>query len=85
MLGRDHVRLKPRQVRLEMNQLPKLEAAIESEAADPYMRAFFRFLIATGCRRSEALWIKWEDVDLNQRSVTFRETKNTEDRLSLCR
>ena len=72
--------VKPRQVRLEMNQLPKLEAAIESETTDPYMKAFFRFLIATGCRRGEALSLKWEDVDLAQRSVTFRETKNTDDR-----
>ena len=72
--------VKPRLVRLEMNQLPKLEAAIKSETTDPYMKAFFRFLIATGCRRGEALSLKWEDVDLAQRSVTFRETKNTDDR-----
>jgi integrase len=66
-----------RQVRLEIDQLPKLERAIDASAADPYMRAHFRFLLATGCRRSEALKLEWRDVKLDgdAPSVTFRMTK----------
>jgi integrase len=68
-----------RQVRLELAELPKLEKAINAETADPFLRAFFRFVLATGCRRSEALKLKWTDVALGaaktRASVTFRDTK----------
>jgi integrase len=67
----------PRQVRLELAQLPKLEAAIDTATDDPYVRAYFRFVLATGCRRSEALGLKWEDVTLDKKlaAATFRDTK----------
>jgi integrase len=67
-----------RKTRLELTELPKLEAAIDAQTADPYLRAFFRFTLATGCRRSEALSLKWEDVSLpddGAASATFRDTK----------
>jgi integrase len=63
----------PRQVRLELAELPHLEAAIDSQTDDPYLRAYFRFILLTGCRRSEALRLKWSDV--GERTVTFRDTK----------
>ena len=68
---------RPRQVRLELAQLPALERAIDAATADPYLRAFFRFVLATGCRRSEALGLKWADVNLKPktRSATFRDVK----------
>jgi integrase len=65
---------RPRQVRLERDQLPALEKAIDQETSDPYLRAFFRFVLAVGCRRSEALSLKWSDVGDDQ--VTFSDTKN---------
>jgi integrase len=77
-----------RQVRLERSELPKLLEAIDSETADPYLRAYFRFLLSTGCRRSEALKLKWADVTLAPKptdgakvtdappsTVTFKDTK----------
>ena len=77
-----------RQVRLELAELPKLQTAIDAETADPYLRTYFRFLLATGCRRSEALKLKWADVALAPEikdtsrvasaapsTVTFRDTK----------
>jgi len=72
-----------RQVRLEIGDLPKLESAIDSKVADPYVRALFRFLLATGARRGEALKLKWADVTLQGTacSVTFRDTKAGGDRL----
>jgi len=69
---------RPRQVRLELADLPKLEMAIDAETADPYLRAFFRFILATGCRRSEALRLRWADV--HKDAVTFRDTKTGDDR-----
>jgi integrase len=78
------IELRPetrRQVRLELAELPKLEAAIDAECADPYLRAFFRFVLATGCRRSEALALKRADCVLPEGkgatgTATFRDTKS---------
>ena len=64
-------------MRLELSQLPALEAAFDAATADPYLRALFRFILATGCRRSEAVRLKWVDVDLarDTASATFHDVK----------
>lgn len=70
------IELRPevrRQVRLELTELPKLEAAIDASSDDPYLRAYFRFVLATGCRRGEALALKWRDVE--DTAIIFRDTK----------
>jgi len=70
-----------RRVRLELAELPKLESAIDAGTDDPFLRAFFRFVLATGCRRGEALALKWADVVLPAKgsktaaTATFRDTK----------
>jgi integrase len=68
---------KPRQVRLELAQLPALDKAINAATDDPYMRALFRFILATGCRRSEAIGLKWADVILMPKTAaaTFQDVK----------
>ena len=68
---------RPRTVRLELTELPRLEAAIDAEATDPYLRTFLRFVLATGCRRGEALKLHWTDVTINESTgtVVFRDTK----------
>lgn len=43
---------------------------------DPEFRCLWRFLIATGCRRSEALQIQAKDVDLHRRRISIGHTKN---------
>lgn len=45
---------------------------------EPFSGLLF-FIIGTGCRKSEAINLKWQDVDLVQKYVTFRERKNGED------
>jgi integrase len=80
------IRLRPervRQVRLELSQVPQIERVIVESCADVHVRAYFRFLIALGCRKSEALSLRWDDVTLAGRdsSVSFRDTKNGEDRV----
>ncbi|MBU0517807.1 tyrosine-type recombinase/integrase [bacterium] len=40
----------------------------------------FKFYLLTGCRRSEALRLEWEDVDFEGRRITFRQTKTKKDR-----
>ena len=42
----------------------------------PDYRQLCIFLLYTGCRLSEALRLKWEDIDTEDGSVTFWDTKN---------
>lgn len=39
-------------------------------------RDYLHFLLFTGLRRSEASRLEWSEVDFNERTVTFLETKN---------
>lgn len=41
------------------------------EAARPHMKPLVIFLLATGCRISEALYLDWRDVDLSRCHVTI--------------
>jgi len=45
----------------EMEQLGKAVGDLQ----DPHVRAAFAVLILTGCRRSEVLRARWEDIDLD--------------------
>jgi integrase len=65
-----------RQVRLELTELPRLEKAIDKQV-DLYVRALFRVLLATGCRRGEAKRLLWTDVVLegSSPSITLRDVK----------
>lgn len=44
------------------------------EAAAPHLRPLVVFLLSTGARLSEALYLEWSDVDLSRAHVTFRPT-----------
>ena len=53
----------PRQRVLDGNEQERLDKAID-ELANPFERALFRLLRETGCRKSEALTARWDDLDL---------------------
>jgi integrase len=40
----------------------------------------FKFLLATGCRRSELSNLTWDDIDFQGKIITFRHTKGKRDR-----
>ena len=42
--------------------------------AAPHLRPLVVFLLSTGARLSEALYLEWEDVDLSRAHVVFRPT-----------
>lgn len=44
------------------------------------MRPLIQFLLYTGARAGEALWLDWSDIDLSRRHVQFIGTKNGTDR-----
>ncbi|MBW2314709.1 MAG: tyrosine-type recombinase/integrase [Deltaproteobacteria bacterium] len=39
---------------------------------EPKFAPLLAFLFATGCRRGEALGLKWQDVELEARRITIR-------------
>ncbi len=39
-------------------------------------RLFFELLLRTGARRSEIAGLRWQDVDMENKAFTFRDTKN---------
>lgn len=43
--------------------------------AAPHLGPLVAFLVYTGARMSEALYLDWSDVDLDERWVVFRDTK----------
>lgn len=45
-------------------------------AASDSFRPLLTFLLWTGARAGEALWLDWRDVDLQRAHVTFPKTKN---------
>ncbi len=49
-------------------------------AAAPHLRPLVIFLLHTGARLSEALYLDWQHVDLVARRVEFHNTKNGESR-----
>jgi len=50
------------------------ESALLEEAAS-HLKPIIVFALDTGARRGEVLSLKWENVDLDRRIVTFRNTK----------
>jgi integrase len=50
------------------------------EAGADHLRPLLVFLLYTGARVGEALWLHWRDVDLGRAHVTFPKTKNGEAR-----
>jgi integrase len=54
--------------------MPALIAAVNAEPS-PYVRAFFWLRLMLGTRRTELLRARWEDVNLEQRTLYLPETK----------
>ena len=51
------------------------EAARLLDACSPHLRPLVMFLLLTGARASEALWLDWHCVDLSRAHVIFPKTK----------
>ncbi len=45
------------------------------DACSPHLRPLVIFLLYTGARAGEALWLDWRDVDLDRAHVSFEKTK----------
>lgn len=60
--------------------LTHAEALRLIEACSPHLRPLVMFLLLTGARIGEALWLDWRCVDLSRAHVSFPETKNGDPR-----
>jgi integrase len=60
--------------------LTPAEALRLVDAAAPHLRPLLLFILCTGARLSEALYLDWADVDLPAAKAVFRDTKNGTDR-----
>lgn len=67
---------RPKQPRGRIRWLAPEEAERLIAACSPRFRPMVIFLLYTGARAGEAVWLDWSCVDLNRAHVTFPRTKN---------
>lgn len=65
----------PRTGHLRPQELRGFFDAVE-QLSNPIVRDYLTFVLMTGCRRMEAARLRWEDVDLSDRSFFIRDPKN---------
>src|SRR5262245_26138189 len=71
---------RPKTDQVEKRALTNIEADRLIEACLPHLRPLVVFLLATGARLSEALYIDWRQIDLVRGHADFLKTKNGEAR-----
>ena len=71
---------RPKQPKGIIRWLKPEEADKLIDACAKHLRPLVVFLLYTGARAGEALWLDWSNVDLANRQVTFVGTKNGETR-----
>jgi integrase len=71
----------------KLNELSRLKTLSNEDmqklingATNKLTRDLISFLIYTGCRKGEALNLKWDDVDLQNNIIAIKGTKNKSDR-----
>ena len=71
----------------KLNELSRLKTLSDSDieklitgATNKLTRDLITFLIYTGCRKGEALNLKWDDVDLQNEVIAIKGTKTKHDR-----
>lgn len=71
---------RPKQPRGRTSYLSEEQAEALIEASAPHFRPLVLFMLYSGARLSEALYLDWADVDLRRHNVVFWDTKNGEPR-----
>ncbi len=67
---------RPKQPPGKLRWLKPSEADKLIDACRNHLRPAVVFMLYTGARAGEALWLDWRNVDLDARRVTFPKTKN---------
>ncbi|MGH6978209.1 MAG: tyrosine-type recombinase/integrase [Brevundimonas sp.] len=71
---------RPKEPKGRIRWISHEEAEALIEAAAPHIRPLVVFLLSTGARLSEALYLDWRNVNLSACHVEFLDTKNGEAR-----
>lgn len=71
---------RPKEPKGRVRWITHDEAERLIDAAAPHLRPLVIFLLSTGARLSEALYLDWREVDLSAGHVAFLDTKNGESR-----
>ncbi|TGS82746.1 site-specific integrase [Mesorhizobium sp. M3A.F.Ca.ET.174.01.1.1] len=71
---------RPKQPKGKVRWMKPYEADRLIDACAPHLRPLVVFMLYTGARAGEAVWLDWSNVDLIKRQVTFPKTKNGEPR-----
>lgn len=72
MINLDHIKHKQRKGRA-LNAVER--AKLLEQVQQPTLKLLFEFYIYTGCRRSEALALTWDDIDLIGKKINIPGTK----------
>lgn len=67
---------RPKHDNERVRWLTKDEAERLIAACAPHLKPLVIFLLYTGARCGEALWLEWKNVDLERKHVQFIDTKN---------
>lgn len=70
---------KPRDRYLEKEEIERLLAACR-QSKSPHLYAVTVFALGSGARKGEILGLKTQDLDIQRRIATFRDTKNGDNR-----
>jgi integrase len=71
---------RPKQPKGKVRWMKYAEAERLMDACAPHLRPLVVFMLYTGARAGEAVWLDWANVDLDKKQVTFPKTKNGEPR-----
>jgi integrase len=69
-------RITPRKTHIVNSLTPWLRTVLSLESIT---RDYFLFLLLSGCRKSEAMELRWANVDLENGTATIKDTKNGDD------
>jgi len=67
---------RPKTAQGRVRWITKIEAERLIESCADHFRPLVMFLLYTGARCGEALWLDWRQVDLERKHVEFLDTKN---------
>jgi integrase len=77
------VRLLPVKGRMPLVTNDEIQRLLDCcmQSRSKYLHLYVRLILATGCRRSEAINVRWKLINFRKGTVTFLNTKNKEDRV----
>ena len=71
----EHYEERPRERVLTVTEIARLGDALDNENSSVFPVAAIRLILLLGCRRSEVLGMRWDQIDLEAGTVRLQDTK----------